>query len=228
MLTSKFTHGMFCVIVAAVLTAPQAHAATAAHMSHAMSKPASPAPVPRPNAAERAFVADVTSALQSKFATTGEASAAGYYRMTRLEPDGTVIWFNGKWDGAVSKYEPNFLWFDKNGKLVGLDYEYLTSTNLKPPGPAVYPVMASRWTTIDPHIHFAYKKPDGTIVRRGAAVLPHVKGDPDAAELRAAKLLPANATLLWSHYHPKTWDLGFWVVPNPSGAFAELNPLVKP
>jgi hypothetical protein len=89
-------------------------------------------------------------------------------------------------------------------------------------------MMASRWTKIDAHMHLAYKLPDGTIKRRGAEALPNQTADPTAAQLRAAKLLPANATLQWAIYHPQTWDLGFWLVPNPNGAFADLNPLVKP
>ncbi len=206
-----------------------ANAASPAPMSHSMAMPkATSTPPPTPNPAEAGFIADVTKVLQERYPTTGAAQAAGYFQMTRLEDDGTVIWFNGKWDDEVGKYDPNFLWYDKNGKLVGLDYQYRVSAYVKPPGPGSYSVMASRWTTIDAHIHFAYKLPDGTVKRRGAELLPGETGDPTAAELTAAKLLPAKATLLWAHYHPKSWDLGFWLVPNPNGAFADLNPLVKP
>jgi hypothetical protein len=184
---------------------------------------------PKPNAAEASYIATVTKALQAKYPTAHTAVAGGYYQMTRLGRDGTSIWFNDKWDNDVSKFEPNFLWYDKNGKLVGLDYQYLTSSHPKPPGKDIYPVMGSRWTTIPAHMHFAYKLPDGTIKRRGAELVPKLHSEmPTAAELRAAKLLPAKATLLWAHVHPKSWDLGFWLVPNPNGVFADLNPLVKP
>ena len=223
--------GACLITIAACLVAARigvADAASPAPMSNMAMPMASSTPVPKPNADETAFIADVTKVLQERYPTTGAAEAAGYFQMTRLEDDGTVIWFNGKWDEDVGKYDPNFLWYDKNGKLVGLDYEYRVSSTPKAPGPGIYPVMASRWTTIDAHIHFAYKLPDGTIKRRGAATIKGVDGDPTAAQLQTAKLLPANATLLWSHYHPKSWDLGFWLVPNPNGAFADLNPLVKP
>ncbi|MDQ6766973.1 MAG: hypothetical protein M3Z41_04105 [Candidatus Eremiobacteraeota bacterium] len=230
MLSRTLTCSALAVAFAAALSshALDANAASPSPKAHTMAMPAAAKPVPTPNAAEAAFIADVTSALQARYPTTKAAADAGYFQMTRLEDDGTVIWFNKKWDAEVTKYAPNFLWYDKTGRLVGLDYQYLVSTNLKPPGAAVFPVRESRWTTIDAHLHFAYKKPDGTIKRRGAELIPHVKGDPTAAQLRAAKLVPANATVLWSHYHPKSWDLGFWLVPNPKGAFAELNPLVKP
>ena len=204
---------VFAALIAARASADQA---SPAPMSHSMAMPsASASPVPVPNAEETAFIADVAQALQGRYATTSAASAAGYFQMTKLEDDGTIIWFNGKWDGEVDKYDPNFLWYDKNGKLVGLDYQYRVSSDPKPPGPGVYPVMASRWSTIDAHLHFAYKLPDGTIKRRAATLLKEVDGDPTAAQLTTAKLLPKGATLLWSHYHPKSWDLGFWLVPNP-------------
>jgi hypothetical protein len=225
-----FTGVLVTLAVASLIAARagDAQAASPAPMSHMAMPSASSTPVPKPDAEEAAFIADVTKVLQDRYATTGAAEAAGYFQMTRLEDDGTVIWFNGKWDEDVSKYDPNFLWYDKNGKLVGLDYQYRFGTNPKPPGPGVYPVMPSRWSTIDAHMHFAYTLPDGTVKRRGAALLPGETDDPTAAQLRAAKLLPANAKLLWAHYHPKSWDLGFWLVPNPNGAFADLNPLVKP
>lgn len=183
---------------------------------------------PKPNPAEAAFIASVTSALQQRYPTTTQAKAAGYYQMTKMEKDGTVIWFNDDWGKGVSKDAPNFLWFDKAGKLVGLDYEYAVADYPQHPGADAYPVLPSRWSTIDAHMHFAYKLPDGTVVRRGAEALKGVSGDPTAAQLSAAKLLPSGATLLWAHHHPKAWDLGFWLVPNPNGAFADLNPLVKP
>ncbi len=216
-----------CAVVLMQVASPCVAATQPMSMSTASPKP-SPTPTPTANPSEAAFIADVTKALQAKYPTTAEATAAGYYQMTRLEDDGTAIWFNDKWGDKVSKYAPNFLWYDKNDKLVGLDYQYQVSSNPSPPGADVYPVMATRWTQIDAHMHFAYKLPDGTIKRRGAATLPNEATDPTAAQLKSAKLLPANATLLWAHYHPKTWDLGFWLVPNPNGAFADLNPLVKP
>ena len=189
---------------------------------------ASSTPAPTPNPTEAAFISQVTTTLQQRYPTTVQAQAAGYYQMTKMETDGTVIWFNDSWGKGVSKGAPNFLWFDKQGKLVGLDYQYAVSDYPKPPGADVYPVTADRWTTIDAHMHFAYKLANGTVVRRGAEALKGQTGDPTAAQLTAAKLLPAGATLLWAHYHPKSWDLGFWLVPNPNGAFADLNPLVKP
>lgn len=229
---SRTIASVLFVIMAAGLTlagAGGAHAASPPPTASSMSMPMAKAtPAPKPNATEAAFIAGVTSALQQRYPTTSQARAAGYYQMTKMEKDGTVIWFNDDWGKGVSKDAPNFLWFDKGGRLVGLDYQYAVADYPQHPGADVYPVMAGRWSTIDAHMHFAYKLPDGTVVRRGAEALKGVTTDPTAAQLTAAKLLPPGATLLWAHYHPKSWDLGFWLVPNPNGAFADLNPLVKP
>jgi hypothetical protein len=229
-MTSRILSGFALFFIACALASAQVgNAASPTPMTMPM-KPAGASPTPTPTAdpAEAAFIADVTKVLQAKYPTTQSASKAGYFQMTRLEDDGTAIWFNGQWGSAVSKYAPNFLWYDKNDKLAGLDYQYEVSVYPSPPGQSVYPVMPSRWTTIDAHMHLAYKLPDGTLKLRGAQALPNQTRDPTAAQLRAANLLPPGATLLWALYHPKTWDLGFWLVPNPTGPFADLNPLVKP
>ena len=192
----------------------------------AASMAASPQPA-KPNAAEAAFIASATHALTTKYATASDATAAGYMRMTRLESDGTIIYATMRYD-RIDADHPNFLWYDRHGKVVGLDYEYPVASWPKPPGPHVYPVAANRWTTVPAHVHFAYRVGNGPIQYHGARLRPNLTGPKITAdELRADKLLPANATLLWAEYHPKCWDLGFWTVPNPNGAFADLDPLVK-
>lgn len=199
--------------------------ALSATFANAAMKMGAATPPPKPSAAESAFVGSVARALHTKFGDVHAAESAGYYRTTRLEPDGTIIYFNNQWNPRA--LAPNFLWYDKHGKLVGLDYQYLVASHRQPP--AGYAVAASRWTTIDAHIHYGYRLPDGTIVRKGYGILPGMHGNVlTEAELRQAKLLPADAKLLWTYVHPKSWDLGFWLVPNPSGAFADTNPNVKP
>jgi len=197
-------------------------------VAHAASVPTPAATLPpRPSAGEAAFVSAVAQALQVKYPTDDSAVKAGYYRTTRLEPDGTIIYFNNSWN--PTKLHPNFLWYDRHGKLVGLDYQYLVSAYPRPPGTNLYPVAAGRWSAIPPHIHYGYRMMDGTIKWKGHKMLPNMEDNTlTEAELRSAKLLPANAKLLWTYVHPKSWDLGFWLVPNSNGAFADLNPAVKP
>ena len=188
---------------------------------------ASAANPPKPNAAEAAFVNRVTGELFAKYPTADKALAAGYIQLTDVGDDGTAIYFNMTYS-KIALMHPNFLWYDRHGKLAGLDYEYDTNTWHDPPGPKTYPVLRERWTIIRAHLHFAYRSATGAVKLRGARLRPNVKGDPITAEqLRADGLLPKGATLLWAHYHPKTWDLGFWLVPNPNGAFADLNPRVR-
>lgn len=179
-------------------------------------------------AREAAFIASVSPSLMARYATADKALAGGYIQLTPLSPeDHTSIYFNMTYS-KIDPMHPNFLWYDRNNKLVGLDYEYAVSGWPKPPGQSVYPVLPGRWVVIPVHFHYAYKDAHGKVVMHGARLRPNIKGDPiTAAQLRADKLLPAGATLLWADYHPKTWDLGFWLVPDPSGAFAALNPKVK-
>lgn len=180
---------------------------------------------PMPSAAESKYIAGVSKSLDAAYPTASAATANGYTQLTKLESDGTMIFATMKYDG-IDATHPNFLWYDRGGKLVGLDYEYPKSAYPKPP--TTFPVAASRWVTIPQHVHFAYRIGDGPIVRRGARAQANLTGGSITAdELRADGLLPKGATLLWADFHPTCWDLGFWTVPNPNGAFADLDPLVK-
>jgi hypothetical protein len=187
---------------------------------------ASPQPA-KPSQSEAAFVAQVTQALTAEFPTTADAKAHGYMQMTHMESDGTIIYATMRYDG-IDVNHPNFLWYDRNGRLVGLDYEYPKYAWAKPPGAHFYPVASSRWTTVGSHEHFAYTIAGGPMQYHGARPTPNLEGKTITAdELRADGLLPKGAKLAWAEFHPSCWDLGFWVVPNPNGAFADLDPLVK-
>jgi hypothetical protein len=179
-------------------------------------------------AREATFIAGVTPSLTARYATAADAVAGGFIQLTPVsKDDNTSIYFNMTYTN-VDPMHPNFLWYDRRGKLVGLDYEYAMSQWPKPPGMSWYPVLRARWVVIPSHFHYAYRAANGTVVRHGARLRPNISGDPiTAAELRADRLLPKGSTLMWAHYHPKTWDLGFWLVPDPAGAFAAKNPNVK-
>jgi hypothetical protein len=209
---------LFAAVVVAAAT-------TMAPMSH--SSMATPAPQPKPNASETAFIQSVTTGLFAAYPTVTKATAAGYIRMTKLESDNTYVYSTMTYS-KIDRLHPNFLWYDRNGKLVGLDYEYAKSSSPQFPGMSVYPVMASRWVTIPQHVHFAYTVGSGPVQTHGWKALPNLRGDViTAQELIADGLLPKGAKLVWAHFHPACWDLGFWLVPNPNGAFADLDPAVK-
>jgi len=188
---------------------------------------AAAAPANRANATEAPFISKLTASLMARYPTTNAAVKGGYFQLTPLDQDNTAIYFNGTYTN-VDPMHPNFLWYDRHGKLVGLDYEYAMSKWPKIPTTSEYPVLAARWTVIRAHMHFAYRMGSGPMVMHGAHLRPNITRNPvTAAQLQADHLLPAGAKLQWADYHPKCWDLGFWLVSNPLGAFAEKNPLVK-
>jgi len=188
---------------------------------------AASAPSDKANATEARFIAQAAASLFARYPTVAAAVKGGFFQLTPLDQDNTAIYFNGTYTNVDPRH-PNFLWFDRNRKLVGLDYEYDMSRWRTPPGKREYPVLAARWTVIRAHLHFAYRIGRGPMLMHGARLRPNITRNPvTAAQLRADHLLPAGAKLQWADYHPKCWDLGFWLVPDPLGAFAEKNPLVK-
>src|SRR5471032_1206765 len=176
-----------------------AMASTPAHAPMAM---ATPAPQSKPTAAEASFISSVSAALLAKYPTVKEAQAAGYIQLTRLEPDDHTYVYSDMTYDNITRLRPNFLWYDRNGKLVGLDYEYAKWAWPKIPSMTAYPVAASRWVTIPQHMHYAYRIGSGPIQTHGARALPNLQKDPITAdELRADKMLPPGATLVWAHFH---------------------------
>ena len=162
----------------------------------------------------------------ARYPTNSQAERAGYVAITGTEMDGTVVYFNPSIE-RVDALHPNFLWYDKEGRLVGLDYEFPRSRYHEPPS-YLFPVAKQRWTTIHEHVHFNYRIGDGPVHMAIAKPLPNLRHNPvTAAELRADHLLPPHAALLFAYHHPFNWDLGFWLISNPNGAFAELNPNVR-
>lgn len=181
----------------------------------------------KPNDTEATFIAGIQQKMLEKYPTASSAVRGGYFAMTGIGDDNTAVYFNGRFVGVDANH-PNFLWYDRHGKLVGLDYEYPVRSSPRPPGRKVFPVLQSRWTVVDAHAHFAYRVGHGPLQMHGARVRPNLVAPAiTASDLRADKLLPRGATLAWAYYHPKCWDLGFWLVPNPNGAFAERNPVVR-
>jgi len=187
---------------------------------------ASPAQSDRPAPNEAAFIGHVARVLLTRYPTVAQAEKGGYKQTTGIDEDGTAIYFNGDFS-RVDALHPNFLWYDRAGKLVGLDYELPQSAYPSPPTLG-YPVAPSRWTVVREHVHFAYRVGDGPIHMHGARAYPNLRTDHiTAAELTADHLLPDGSTLVWAYHHPACWDLGFWLIPNPDGSFAEKNPNVK-
>jgi len=175
---------------------------------------------------ERSFISSVKHRLIERYPTKAQAILAGYIAITGIEKDGTAVYFNPRLT-RVNTFHPNFLWYDKHGKLAGLDYEFPRS--LYPNSPAKdFAVSATRWTTVKEHVHFNYRFGHGPLHMGMSHPRPNLRHNPiTAAELRTDHLLPASSRLVWAYDHPASWDLGFWLVPNRNGAFADMNPKVR-
>ncbi len=208
-----------------------------------MSPTASPAPTAAPPASpsEAQFVSAATADLGSRFATTQQASAAGYFQFTTEDQTGAISWVNTKYWQSDPQH-PSQLWYDANGRLIGADFSVLQSNS--PKAPNVWGVSASRFLDFSPgHVHFGIKTPSGVqFGEAGSKTMAKVGGsvaNPTAADVvKISKLdrwkvlkLPkpkSVADVAFVFEFPAIWDLQVWLVPNPLGAFAEHNPNVVP
>jgi len=230
----------------ALLASVMALTATALVRAAASPTPA-PTPTPVPTAAppesasEQQFVSSVTSDLQSRFATTSAAKAAGYFQYTTEDQTGAISWVNtSNWAGDPQ--HPSQLWYDVSGRLIGADFSVLQSASKDRPN--VWGVSPSRWIDFSPgHVHFGITTPAGVQYGGvGQKTMGSVGGsvdNPTAADIvKIGKLprwkvlgipAPASASdVAFVFAFPAVWDLQVWLVPNPLGAFAEHNPNVTP
>ncbi len=124
---------------------------------------------------------------------------------------------------------PSQLWYSAAGKLLGADYSEPQAAG----APHKFGVDPSRWEKFGLHDHYVVTNADGTTAYGGvgAKKIASVGGDanaPTATDLVKLRVVK-NANQVKSVFvFPAVYDLPVWLVPNPSGAFAEHNPLVKP
>src|SRR4029077_7932854 len=109
--------------------------------------------------------------IPKRFATTAEAARAGYFQYTPEDNTGAISWVNLKvWDSSDLNL-PNQLWYDVNGRLLGVDYTILEEKSPKPPPKLFgYSVEASHWTHRGAHMHYGIKMPDGSMKFGGLPV----------------------------------------------------------
>jgi len=184
------------------------------------------------NAAEKSFVASIQADLMARFPSAAAAEKAGYVRYTGEDDTGAISYADRQWQ-SVDIRHPSQLWYDKNGNLLGADYSVLAGGSAN--RPVLWGINPGRWVEFDGHIHWVAKNPatgaltydqwawDKKFVAAGGSL-----EDPSAQTLVAMKRV-SNASQIVTIFHfPAIWDLIVWVKPNPNGAFAEKNPLVKP
>ena len=228
-------------LVALAALAPSAAVA----QSMGTAAPASSAPVPLsplPTPAEQPFIAALQRDIPARYATLAAAEKAGYFQYTPEDNTGAISYVNlGVWN-SIDLDVPNQLWYDVNGRLLGVDYTVLQDRS--PNAPAAlfgYTIDPARWTHRNAHMHYGFLGTDGT---RHFGAMPVARftaagGVPDTSQAH----LPANAAALvattipgltradqvtFVFLHPAMWDLVVWVLPNPAGAWADANPNVHP
>jgi len=181
-----------------------------------------------PTAAEAPFVARATAYLTKRYPTPAAAEKAGYVRYTDEDDTGAISYENGAWTSADAEH-PSQLWYDVKGRLLGADY----SVPLSATPPNLFGIDPSRWQTFHQHIHYGLHGPSGatTYGATGVGKITAAGGNPEhptATDLVKAGIATSPGEVAFVFDFPAIWDLGLWVLPNPSGAFADANPNVKP
>ena len=176
-----------------------------------------------PNASEMVFVNAAMSALLDKYSTPAAAAKAHYVRFTGEDETGAISYANRVWTSTDAAH-PSQLWYDVNGRLIGADYSVLQADS--PKAPVLWGIDPSRWQTIGAHIHYGLVGPNGTTTY--GAMKATDNQSPSFAEIVAAGKAKKTSDVRFSFLFPAIWDLEVWLIPNPSGAFAEKNPDLKP
>ncbi len=190
---------------------------------------ASPPPLsPKPQGAEVAFVAAVQKDLSSRFATIAQAQAAGYFRYTNEDKTGSISYANLQWTSSDPQH-PSQLWYSVDGKLLGADFSqpYVADSR-----PNLWGVNPQRWGRFGKHIHWVINV-DGKESYGATSVAKWTAAGGNADNPQAATVValgkakdPGQVTKVF--VFDNIWDLQVWVLNNPNGAFAEMNPLVHP
>lgn len=190
-------------------------------------------PSGKPAGSEVAFVQKVSADLNARFATSADAEKAGFFRYNNEDETGAISYTNLHWDSSDG--QPSQLWYDVHGKLLGADYSIPLNGSNSASAPNLWGVNPQRWDKFGrAHVHYILKNADGSL-KYGLAVsgkaFTGAGGDlsnPQAATLVKLGKAPNAAQVATVFTFPAQWDLELWVTPNPSGAFADKNPLVHP
>lgn len=205
-------------------------------LTTAIALAAMPAPKPSPTlnpvpaASEAAFIVHIQETLYGKYPTPAAAEAAGYFRFTNEDNTGAISYANLHWTSTDWNH-PSQLWYDVHGHLLGADFSepYVAK---KPPH--LWGVLPGRWQYFEEHVHYVLVGAHGTTgFEHGMSAAAFVKAGgslahPQASTLVKMKRVKSAAQVAHIFTFPAVWDLIVWVKPNPSGAFADKNPLVRP
>jgi hypothetical protein len=185
---------------------------------------------PMPQGTEVTFVKQIQTDLGARFPTTQDAIKAGYFRYTNEDEDGAISYANLDWQSG-NPQQPSQLWYDVHGNLLGADFSVLQSSSPAPP--AIWGIDYRRWVSFREHIHYILAGPNGSEVYGATSAKKFLAAggnvdDPQAATLVKMGIAKDTADVKRTFLFPSIWDLIVWIKPNPSGAFADKNPLVIP
>lgn len=183
------------------------------------------------SASEQSFVRSIQADLNARFPHAADAERAGYVRYTDVDDTGAISYANMQWT-SIDIRHPSQLWYDKNGNLLGADFSRPDTDGKRP---ALFGVNPGRWYEFDNHIHYVVKdQRTGKISYYHYIMAPvwtKAGGSvehPSAQTLVSMGKVKSAADVPVIFDFPTVWDLIVWVKPNPSGAFADKNPLVQP
>jgi hypothetical protein len=178
------------------------------------------------SAAEARFVARASADLHKRFGRAADAERAGYVRYTNVDETGAISYASRHWMSDPA--HPSQLWYDAGGRLLGADWSRLNT----PHRPNLWGIDPGRWIVFPDHIHYVVRRSGRIRYGLGSTVANFAAagGDPHhpTAEtlVRMGKARKASDVLTVFEF-PRIWDLIVWVVPNPNGAFANVNPRVR-
>jgi hypothetical protein len=216
--------------------------AVAQTMAAPMPSASPPKMSPMPTAAEQPFIAKIQHDIPLRYPTVAAAEKAGYFQYTGEDNTGAISYVNLKVWNSIDPEVPNQLWYAADGRLLGVDYTILQSQSPDAPTSLFgYAIDPSRWVHRGAHMHWGFTAADGTL-HMGA--MP-VQKFTDAGGTPSENVpdIPANKVALvkagipgltdpsqvkFVFLHPAMWDIFPWVLPNPNGAWADMNPNVTP
>ncbi|HTX02682.1 MAG TPA: hypothetical protein VMD07_03290 [Candidatus Acidoferrales bacterium] len=184
---------------------------------------------PHADAAERAFIARASRFVHKHYATTAAAARAGFVRFTNEDKSGAISWANQRWM-SVDADHPSQVWYDASGRLIGVDYSVLQSDTTQPPN--LWGINPARWSVFHAHIHYGLRLAGG--MKYGAVSTKRFSeaggsiASPTKQTLVDMGIAKNPSEVAFVFLFPSIWDVNFWVIPNPNGQFAELNPKIKP
>jgi hypothetical protein len=190
----------------------------------------------KPLPAEVAFVKQVTTELNARFATPADAEKAGYFRYNNEDKTGAISYANLQWNSAVdpSHPQPSQLWYDVKGRLLGADFSVPLTPQNSAAAPKLWDLDAGRWFKFKhAHVHYVLKGDTNAAYGHAVHAADFTKNGGDLNNPTAAPLVKMGKVktadqVVKVFTFPAQWDVEVWVTPNPLGAFAETNPLVKP